>query len=132
MCCGKSWREHLDLEEGRANDLSWKDDHQEGPKDVIGGDKLGDSGGSTRGRGNLFLQRRDLRGTPRPGSHPRRPCPALCSGATLQWEICRPRRVDDHLGVQSTGQPNAQGRLDQTELNDAVGREKSSGQLCRC
>ena len=38
----------------------------------------------------------------------------IFTGATLQWEICRPRRVDDHLGVQSTGQPNAQGRLDQT------------------
>ena len=30
--------QHLDLEEGWANDLSWKDDHQEGPKDVIGTD----------------------------------------------------------------------------------------------
>ena len=38
----------------------------------------------------------------------------IFTGATLQWEVCRPCRVDDHLGVQSTGQPNAQGRLDQT------------------
>ena len=38
----------------------------------------------------------------------------IVTGTTLQWEVCRPRRVDDHLGVQSTGQPNAQGRLDQT------------------
>ena len=28
--------QHLDMEEGRANDLSWESDHQEGPKDVIG------------------------------------------------------------------------------------------------
>ena len=40
--------------------------------------------------------------------------PCLLAGTAVQWQVCRPIWFNDHLGVPGTGQPHAQGVLDQT------------------
>ena len=40
--------------------------------------------------------------------------PYLLAGTAVQWQVCRPIWFNDHLGVPGTGQPHAQGVLDQT------------------